>query len=94
MPLPIGGLAAPDSLEGAWAGRYLDAAIRGVRSAEVADKIALHLARFGDTATNGCPPWYAAKSWCGGTTSPATATATDSKDRDLGRVPSTGTDET
>jgi hypothetical protein len=39
--------SGPDSIE-AWAGRYLDAAIRGVRSAEVTDKIALHLARFGD----------------------------------------------
>ncbi|HKR49477.1 MAG TPA: hypothetical protein VJT72_07840 [Pseudonocardiaceae bacterium] len=47
MPLPIDGLSGPDSIE-VWAGRYLDAAIRGVRSAEVADKIALHLARFGD----------------------------------------------
>jgi site-specific recombinase XerD len=47
VPLPIGGLAAPDAIE-AWAGRYLDAAVRGVRSAEVADKIALHLARFRD----------------------------------------------
>lgn len=47
VPLPVGGLTAPDSIE-AWAGRYLDAAVRGVRSAEVADKIALHLARFRD----------------------------------------------
>lgn len=47
VPLPIGGLAARDAIE-AWAGRYLDAAVRGVRSAEVADKIALHLARFRD----------------------------------------------
>ena len=47
VPLPIGGLAAPDAIE-AWASRYLDAAVRGVRSAEVADKIALHLARFRD----------------------------------------------
>jgi hypothetical protein len=47
VPLPIGGLAGPDSIE-AWAARYLDAAIRGVRSPEVTDKIALHLARFGD----------------------------------------------
>jgi len=47
VPLPIDGLAAPDAIE-AWAGRYLDAAVRGVRSAEVADKIALHLARFRD----------------------------------------------
>jgi integrase len=46
VPLPIGGLS-PDSIED-WAGRYLDAAVRGVRSAEVADKIALHLARFRD----------------------------------------------
>ncbi|MGH3547747.1 MAG: hypothetical protein ACRDQU_06440, partial [Pseudonocardiaceae bacterium] len=45
--LPIDGLSGPDSIE-AWAGRYLDAAVRGVRSAEVTDKIALHLARFGD----------------------------------------------
>jgi integrase len=54
VPLPIDGLAAPDSIE-AWAGRYLDAAVRGVRSAEVADKIALHLARFRDhfTAAHG-----------------------------------------
>jgi hypothetical protein len=47
VPLPIGGLTAPDSIK-QWAGRYLDAAGRGVRSAEVADKIALHLARFRD----------------------------------------------
>lgn len=47
VPLPIDGLTAPDSIE-AWASRYLDAAVRGVRSAEVADKIALHLARFRD----------------------------------------------
>ena len=47
VPLPIGGLAAPDAIE-AWAGRYLDAAVSSVRSAEVADKIALHLARFRD----------------------------------------------
>ena len=45
--MPIGGLTAADVIE-AWAGRYLDAAVRGVRSAEVADKIALHLARFRD----------------------------------------------
>src|SRR6266498_1193475 len=47
VPLPVGGLTAPDSIE-QWARRYLDAAVRGVRSAEVADKIALHLARFRD----------------------------------------------
>ena len=47
MPLPVDGLTAPDSIEG-WAARYLDAAVRGVRSDEVADKIALHLARFAD----------------------------------------------
>ena len=47
VPLPVSGLAGPDSIE-AWAARYLDAAIRGVRSAEVTDKIALHLARFRD----------------------------------------------
>jgi integrase len=47
VPLPVGGLIAPDSIEG-WAGRYLDAAVRGVRSTEVADKTALHLARFRD----------------------------------------------
>ncbi|HWR49248.1 MAG TPA: hypothetical protein VN327_16815 [Pseudonocardiaceae bacterium] len=40
-PLPIGGLSGPDSIE-SWAGRYLDAAIRGVRSAEVTGKIAVH----------------------------------------------------
>jgi hypothetical protein len=44
VPLPIGGLAGPDSIE-AWAGRYLDAAVRGVRSAEVTDKIAYHRSR-------------------------------------------------
>jgi hypothetical protein len=38
---------APDAFE-EWAGRYLNAAVRGVRSAEVADKIALHMARFRD----------------------------------------------
>jgi hypothetical protein len=47
VPLPVGGLSVPDSIE-IWAGRYLDAAVRGVRSAEVAGKIALHLARFRD----------------------------------------------
>jgi integrase len=47
VPVPIGGLAGPDLIE-VWAGRYLDAAVRGVRSGEVADKIALHLARFRD----------------------------------------------
>jgi integrase len=47
VPPPEGGLSGPDSLQ-AWAGRYLDAAVRGVRSPEVADKIALHLARFRD----------------------------------------------
>lgn len=54
VPLPIDGLTATDSIE-AWAARYLDAAVRGVRSAEVADKIALHLARFADhfTAAHG-----------------------------------------
>jgi integrase len=54
VPLPIAGLTATDSIED-WAGRYLDAAVRGVRSAEVADKIALHLARFADhfTAAHG-----------------------------------------
>jgi hypothetical protein len=36
VPLPIGGVTAPDAIE-AWAGRYLDAAVCGVRSAEVAD---------------------------------------------------------
>jgi hypothetical protein len=40
VPLPIGGLTAADSIED-WACRYLDAAVRGVRSAEIADKIAL-----------------------------------------------------
>jgi integrase len=47
VPLPIGSLGRPDSIE-AWVGCYLDAAIRGVRSPEVTDKIALHLARFRD----------------------------------------------
>lgn len=46
-PLPTAGLDLPDSIE-AWAARYLDLAVRGVRSAEVADKIASHLARFRD----------------------------------------------
>ena len=54
VPLPVGDLTATDSIEDL-AGRYLDAAVRGVRSAEVADKIALHLARFADhfTAAHG-----------------------------------------
>jgi hypothetical protein len=54
VPLPIGGLTATESIED-WAGRYLDAAVRGVRSSEVADKIALHLARPADhfTAAHG-----------------------------------------
>src|SRR5512135_2977070 len=47
VPLPVDGLTAPDSVE-AWAARYLDAAVRGVRSSEVTDKIALHLGRFTD----------------------------------------------
>ena len=47
MPLPVGGLTAPDSIED-WASRYLATAVCGVRSTEVADKIALHLARFRD----------------------------------------------
>ena len=51
VPLPIAGLTATDSIED-WAGRYLDAAVRGVRSAEVAGKIALHLARFADHFTD------------------------------------------
>ena len=55
VPLPLGGLTAPDSIED-WAGRYLDAAVRGVRSVEVADKIALHLARFADHFTAGPRP--------------------------------------
>ncbi|WP_131770932.1 hypothetical protein [Candidatus Protofrankia californiensis] len=38
---------AADAIE-AWAGRYLEAAVRGVRSPEVTDKIALHLGRFAD----------------------------------------------
>jgi len=37
VPLPVDGLTAPDSIED-WAGRYLDAAVRGVRSTEVADR--------------------------------------------------------
>jgi hypothetical protein len=45
--VPIGGLGAADSIE-EWASRYLDAAVCGVRSVEVAGKIALHLARFRD----------------------------------------------
>lgn len=54
VPLPVAGLTAADAIED-WAGRYLDAAVRGVRSGEVADKIALHLARFADhfTAAHG-----------------------------------------
>src|SRR5450759_3014868 len=47
VPLPIGPLGAADSIE-EWASRYLDAAVCGVRSVEVAGKIALHLARFRD----------------------------------------------
>jgi hypothetical protein len=40
--------AAPDSVESlsAWVTRYLTLAVVGVRSGEVADKIALHLQRF------------------------------------------------
>jgi integrase len=45
--VPIGGLGAADSIE-EWASRYLDAAVCGVRSVEVAGKIALHVARFRD----------------------------------------------
>ena len=45
--MPIGPLGAADSIE-EWASRYLDAAVCGVRSVEVAGKIALHLARFRD----------------------------------------------
>lgn len=45
--LPVGGLGAPESIEER-AGRYLDAAVRGSRSAGVADKIAVRLARFRD----------------------------------------------
>jgi hypothetical protein len=52
VPLPVVGLTAADSIED-WAGRYLDAAVRGVRSVEVADRIALHLARFADHFTAG-----------------------------------------
>ena len=47
VALPVGGLTGSDSIED-WAGRYLEAAVHGVRSAEVADKIALHLGRFRD----------------------------------------------
>ena len=50
VPHPIAALTAADSIED-WAGRYLDAAVRGVRSTEVADKIALHLAQFADHVT-------------------------------------------
>jgi hypothetical protein len=50
VPLSIDGLTAPDSV-GAWAARYFDAAVRGARSTEVADKIALHVARFADHLT-------------------------------------------
>src|SRR6266542_3181942 len=40
--------AAPDTVESlsAWVARYLTLAVVGVRSEEVADKIALHLQRF------------------------------------------------
>jgi integrase len=41
---------ADDSLT-VWAGRYLELAVAGVRSAEVAGKIARHLARFADWFT-------------------------------------------
>ena len=47
MALPIGGLTTADSIED-WASRYLAAAVHGVRSTEVADKIALRLGRFRD----------------------------------------------
>lgn len=39
VPLPIGDLSGPDSIE-PWAARYLDAAVGGSRSAEVTGKIA------------------------------------------------------
>jgi integrase len=36
----------------AWTDRYLELAVRGVRSAEVAGKVAAHLARFGEYVTD------------------------------------------
>jgi hypothetical protein len=66
LPVPIGPLGAADSIE-EWASRYLDAAVCGVRSVEVAGKIALHLVRFRDhfadaTVTSASLRWSAARS--------------------------------
>ncbi len=48
--LPPAGLAVADCV-GAWVGRYLELAVQGVRSPEVAGKITAHLARFADYIT-------------------------------------------
>lgn len=50
VALSAAGLEVADSVE-AWVGRYLELAVRGVRSPEVSGKIAAHLARFGDYIT-------------------------------------------
>jgi len=53
--LPVAGLAGADCV-GAWVGRYLELAVQGVRSPEVAGKITAHLARFADYITNRLRP--------------------------------------
>ena len=47
VALVTAGVEVSDSVA-AWTVRYLELAVRGVRSAEVASKIAAHLARFGE----------------------------------------------
>ncbi len=43
---PGGGLDPADDSLALWAGRYMDLAVTGARSAEVAGKIARHVGRF------------------------------------------------
>ncbi len=50
VALSAAGLQVVDCV-GAWVGRYLELAVRGVRSPEVAGKITAHLARFADYMT-------------------------------------------
>src|SRR4249919_1868897 len=50
---PASGLAGVDDSLTAWTQRYLDLAVRGVRSDEVTGKIARHLNRFTDWLTAG-----------------------------------------
>ena len=53
--LPRPGLAVADYV-GTWVGRYLELAVQGVRSPEVAGKITAQLARFADYITNRLRP--------------------------------------